>query len=134
MNVNNESTNLSNTCTASEKKVENIQASLTPANKEQITGYRLVDMEILAFIFSELGCPECCKCLKEKGLASYLSLTRKNCGHSKEFYTSVSNDNSFDINVRTAYSMRACGQGYVGLEKLKTLAVMAADRKGVILH
>ena len=54
MNVNNESTNLSNTCTASEKKVENIQVTLTPANKEQITGYRLVDMEILAFIFSEL--------------------------------------------------------------------------------
>ena len=121
MNVNNESTNLSNTCTASEKKVENIQATLTPANKEQITGYRLVDMEILALIFSELGCPECCKCLKKKGRASYLLLTRKNCGHSKEFYTSVSNDNSFDINVTTAYSMRSCGQGYVGLEKLKAL-------------
>ena len=51
LNVNNESTNLSNTCTASEKKIENIQLTSTPANKEQITGYRLVDMEILSFIF-----------------------------------------------------------------------------------
>ena len=129
LNVNNESTNLSNTCTASEKKVENIQVTLTSANNEQITGYRLVDMAILVFIFSELGCPECCKCelnltetfLKKKGLASCLLLTRKNCGYSKEFYTSVSNDDSFDINVRTIYSMRACGKGYVGLEKLMAL-------------
>ena len=108
LNVNNESTNLSNTCTASEKKIENIQVTSTPTNKEQITGYRLVDMEILSFIFSELGCPECCKCelnlretfLKKMGLASCLLLTCKNCGYSKEFFTSVSNDNSFDINVR----------------------------------
>ena len=57
LNVNNESTNLSNTCAASEKKIENIQVTSTPANKEQITSYKLVDMEILLFIFSELGCP-----------------------------------------------------------------------------
>ena len=125
MNANNESTNLWNTCTASEKKIENIQVASTPANKEQITGYRLVDMEILSFIFNELGCPECCKCelyfgetfFKKKGLASCLLLTCKNCCYSKEFYTSVSNDSSFDINVRTVHSMRACGQGYAGLEK-----------------
>ena len=86
-------------------------------------------MEILSFIFSKLGCPECCKCelnlretfLKKIGLASCLILTCKNCEYSKEFYTSVSNDNSFDINVRTAYSMRACGQDYAGLEKLTAL-------------
>ena len=39
LNVNNVFDNLlSNTCTASEKKIENIQVTLTPANKEQITG------------------------------------------------------------------------------------------------
>ena len=82
-------------------------------------------MEILSFVFSALGCPECCKCepnlgeifLKKKGLASCLLLTCKNCEYSKDFYTSVSNDNSFDINIRTVYSMRACGQGYAGLGK-----------------
>ena len=80
-------------------------------------------MGILSFIFSELGCPECElnlgeTFLKKKRLASCLS---KNCGYSKEFYTSVSNDNSFCINVRTVYSMRACGHGYADLEKLTTL-------------
>ena len=62
-------------------------------------------MEILWFSFSELGCPQCCKCefklaeifFKKKGLVSYLLLTCKNCGYSKDFYTSVSNDNSFDL-------------------------------------
>ena len=58
--------------------------------------------------------------LKKKGLASCLLLTCKNCGYSKEFYTSVSNDNFFDINVRTVHSMRAW-QGYAGLEKLTAL-------------
>ena len=82
----------------------------------------MVGMEILSFIFSELGCRECCcNCelnlretfLKKMGLASCLLLTCENCGYSKEFYTSVSNDNSFDINVRIVYNMRAaCGQRY----------------------
>ena len=82
-------------------------------------------MEILSVILSALGCPECCKSelnlgesfLKKKGLASGLLLTCKNCGCSKEFYTSISNDNSFHISVRTVYNMKACGQGYAGLEK-----------------
>ena len=38
LKVSNESTNLPNTCTASEKKIENFQVTSTPANKEQITG------------------------------------------------------------------------------------------------
>ena len=105
------------------EKIENIQVTSTLANKVQITGYRLVNMKILSFIFSELGCPECCKCelnlietfLKKMGLASYLWLTCKHCGYSKKCYTSVLNYNSFDINVRTVYSMRACGQSYSGL-------------------
>ena len=59
--------------------------------------------------------------LKKKGLASCLLLTCKNFGYSKQFYTSISNDNSFDINVRTVYSMRACGQGQAGLEKMAAL-------------
>ena len=86
-------------------------------------------MEILSFIFSELGCPECFKCklklgetfLKNKGLASCSLLTCKKCGYSKKVYASVSNDNSFDINVRTVYSTKACGQGYAGLEKLTAI-------------
>ena len=80
-------------------------------------------MEILSFICRELGCTECCKCelnlretfLKKVGLASCLSLTCKRCGYCKEFYTPFLNDDSFDINVRTVYSMRVCGRSYSGL-------------------
>ena len=62
LNVNNDSTNLSNACTASEKKIENIQVTSSPANKEQIiTNHKLVALEILLLIFSELGCAQCCK-------------------------------------------------------------------------
>ena len=35
------------------------------------------------------------------------------CKHCKEFYASVSNDNSFAINVRIVYSIRASGQGFM---------------------
>ena len=83
-------------------------------------------MEILSFIFSVLGCPKCCKYelnlgetfSKKEGMASSLLLTCKNCGYSKEFYTPISNNNSFDMNIGTVYSMIACRQGYAGLEKL----------------
>ena len=83
-------------------------------------------------------CPECCKCelnlretfLKKKGLASCLLLTCKTCRYCKEFYTSVSRDNYFDINVRTVYSMRACGQGYAGLEKLTALMNLSKPMTG----
>ena len=119
------------------KKLQNIQVTSTPANKEQITGYKSVDMEIQSFSFSALRCPECCKCelnlgeifLKKKWLTSCLLSTCKNCGYSKEFYTSVSNHNSFDINVRTAYSMRERGQGYAGLEKLAALMNLSFSTK-----
>ena len=47
-----------------------------------------------------------------------LLLNSKNCGCSKEFYTSVSNDNFFAVNVIIVYSRGACGQGYAGLENL----------------
>ena len=50
---------------------------------------------------------------KKKGLAS--------CDFCTDFYTSRSYDNTFDINTRAAYSMRAIGQGYSGLETFKSL-------------
>ena len=59
--------------------------------------------------------------MKNKRLASCSLLACKKCGYSEKFYASVSNDNSFDINVRTVYSTKACEQGYVGLEKLTAI-------------
>ena len=101
-------------------------------------------MEILSLNF--LRCPECCKCepnlgetfLKKTRLASCLLLTCKDCVYSKEFYTSISNDNSFDIYVRTVYSMRVCRQGYADLEKLTALMnlpkAMSANNYDIIVN
>ena len=72
---------------------------------------------------------------KKRGLASFLSFQCIRCQHSIETYTSnrcTANKNSFDVNSRIAYSTRACGQGYAGLEKFSSLinfSVNASDSK-----
>ena len=110
----------------SAKKIKPIEAT-TPTCHEPITGYRLMDMEILASIFCLLLCPSCCKRhlklsemnSKKKGLSSLLLC--QNCSYFEEFCTSRSKDNSYDVNKRAVYSMRACGQGYAGLETFTSL-------------
>ena len=42
---------MSNASTASEKKIQNIEVTSTPDNKERISDYRMVDVEILSFVF-----------------------------------------------------------------------------------
>ena len=67
--------------TASDKKVQTILAS-TPTCSEAITGYRLIDIELISSVFSTLLCPSCGKMKlklseltsKKKGLASFLLL------------------------------------------------------------
>lgn len=44
--------------TISHKKVEQLD-SVTPQKLNYITGYRMMDMEILSFIIGALICPEC---------------------------------------------------------------------------
>ena len=55
------SVNIVNTSTASEKKLIDMSPSKlsTPTKKSDITGYRLVDVEILSTIVSTLSCPFC---------------------------------------------------------------------------
>ena len=53
----------------------------------------------------------------KKGLASALAIECSLFDYNNEFYTSKRNSNAFEVNVRSAYSMRTCGRGYVGLEK-----------------
>ena len=61
---------------------------------ENISGYRLVDMEILFNVFKELVCPSCYienLLLEEntdikKGLSAELVL-KCSCGYEKDFYT-----------------------------------------------
>ena len=107
----------------SSRKIEEIS---TPYNPETVTtGYRLIDMELLATMFSSLMCPECMTCTlslqelasKKRGLASYLCVSCTSYGHKVNSYTSKTNKGmSFDVNKRVVYAMRECGQGYSSLD------------------
>ena len=86
----------------SSKKIEHINV---PNDKKHITGYRIVNMDILVNVFKLLQCPLCnhqkiklSEChAKNKGLASY---------HG--FYSSQTiGHNSYNVNKRMAYSTRA---------------------------
>ena len=96
-------------------------------NEDKVTGYRMIDTEILNYIFQLLACPECFLTdtieltdllQKKKGLASCLSLKCSSCGFSHRFYPSKSIDTGksgmkvFDIYVRTICGMRAVGGGH----------------------
>ena len=55
-------------------------------------------------------------------MASLLIIQCQACSYFHEFYTSLSSDhNSFDVNKRIVYGMRACGQGYAGLQTFTPL-------------
>ena len=108
----------------SSRKVQEIP-SLT---KENISGYRIIDMELLSNVFEELCCPKCSQpnllfsennC-KKKGSSSMLTLNCS-CGYLREFHTSRTCGKGYDINRRISYSMRAMGQGYMGIEKFTAL-------------
>ena len=115
----------------SSSKVENISDSII---NNPISGYRLIDMELLSSMFSGLLCPECYACTltlsdvpsKKKGLASLLTIKCSSCGHSVESYTSKisTKDKTFDINYRAVYAMRECGQGHSSLDTLCSLLNM----------
>ena len=113
----------------SSKKIEDINV---PNDKKHITGYRIVDMDILVNVFKLLQCPLCnhqninlSEChAKKKGLASLLYI-ECSCGFYHEFYSSQKiGHNSYDVNKRMVYSMRATGQGYAGIEKFTMLMNM----------
>ena len=119
--------NVSN-ASVSSQKLQFIDVS-TPKQSEPLNGNRIIDMEILSKVFEVLNCPVCDRShlkLNERmsmkmGLA-YLLYVQCECGYSYDFYTSKSSaHNTYDINKRMVYTMRACGQGYAGLENLLPL-------------
>ena len=81
--------------TVSEAKVVDIVTNTPKQSDIKITGYRLIDVEILSELMGVLCCPECKTCgLKlhenfaaKKGFASNLQL-KCECGFQKQFYTS----------------------------------------------
>ena len=83
------SVHIVNTSTASEKNLIDMSPSKVsaPTQKSDITGYRLVDMEILSTILSTLSCPFCKQATiklsentsRKMGLASSLKVKCTSC-------------------------------------------------------
>ena len=83
-----------------------------------VTGFRLVDLEILSNIFSLLPCPECHQSTitlmennqNKHGFASQLKVFCENCGWKEEFFTSGKGSKAFDVNRCFVYAMRSLGK------------------------
>ena len=58
---------------------------------------------------------------EKKGLTPLLTIKCTLCNFCTDSYSSRSYDNTFDINIRAAYSMRAIGKGYSELETFTSL-------------
>ena len=104
---------------------------VTPSNeKEDISGNRTIDVNILIDVFCELLCPMCEqrslvfgeKHEKKQGLASllYIKCSTRNCKYIHEFFTSTKVNKCIDINPKIVYTMRSLGYGYAGFEKFNT--------------
>ena len=117
--------------TLSSDKIETIDAE-TPKSSDEITGYRIIDTEILFKVFQLVLCPDCYKpslkfrdrLSKKMGRSYLLYLECLNCGYLHEFYTSGSTGKGFDVNTRMVYDMRSMGQDHAGLEKYTSLMSM----------
>ena len=97
-----------------------------------VTGFRLVDLEILSNIVSLLPCPECHQSTitlmennqNRHGFASQLKVFCENCGWEEEFFTSGKGSKAFDVNRRFVYAMRSLGKGHSGAKKFCALMNM----------
>ena len=86
----------------------------------------IVNMGILAQLFSLTACPQCLsKFLKlkesselRKGLSSLLQLTCTNCDFSANTYTSPLSNYGYDINFKTVYGLQSVGKGSEAAKKL----------------
>ena len=129
-NDDNTNTPSTSNATISSEKVHPINIPYV-TNREDVSGYRFIDLEILNNVMKIMCCPACYGALelvenieKKKGLASLL-IVKCHCGYSHEFYTSSSSSHqSFDINKRAVYTFRALGQGYSGIPKFTSLMNM----------
>ena len=120
---------------SSSRKVVAINIS-TPVKKKSLTCYRMIDIEILSGFFELMVCPSCKENhitltennLKKMGLTRFFLVACCKCKYSHEFCTSQTTTNidnrRYDENLRMVYGMRACGQGYAGMEKYCTLMNM----------
>lgn len=121
---------------SSTESCENISASARKIGQEglqnespiksTVTGYRLVDMELLSDVFQQMKCKECdssaCLVLEDnprerKGSSSHLRVICKECRWVYSLYTSKKVQHSFEINKRFTYAMRSIGQGHSSMKR-----------------
>ena len=113
----------------SQRKIKKINVK----KREELTGYRFIDISILKTVFQNMICPKCNRdgLLLQEGLKRGLafkytvSCVDDICCYSHSFFNSPKTrknnsrfTRSFDINPRTIYSMRRLGKGFAGLKKL----------------
>ncbi|XP_032242888.2 uncharacterized protein LOC116621099 [Nematostella vectensis] len=129
--------NTSSRRSVSSKKLSKDVPKLSTSFHEQsgepfITGYRLIDIEILSEILYSRRCSECADSsltlmenqLQRKGCASSLRLLCSSCGWKTEFFTSKKQAKSYEVNRHLVYSMRSLGKGHSGAKRFCTLMNM----------
>ncbi|GBN04858.1 hypothetical protein AVEN_124474-1 [Araneus ventricosus] len=113
--------------TCSEKKLLNSQQhlnDLVDLNKEQLSGFRIIDLEILVIVFTLLYCPVCFTdnlYLVEDstfGLCSNFCLRCKNCSFTKGFASSKKQDTSNEINTRLVCALPTYWKGFFGRQEV----------------
>jgi len=117
--------------TSTTKKVDVID-SITPRKLSHITGYRMMDMELLSEVFGTLCCPSCFfdsltlveNHAKKQGICSALSIKCSRCNFQKDFLSSKKSGKGYDINRRSVYGFRALGNGHAGIQKFMSLMDM----------
>ena len=129
--------------TASSSKIVISEIPVTPVKSSDttnipnapISGYRLVDMSVLATVFHVVSCPGCggVNCLKlsdierqKKGLSKQLQLECSACLYIYTFSTSKrvqfpnegrGGEKFYDVNARAIYACRQNGNGYEHLKR-----------------
>ncbi|GBM70964.1 hypothetical protein AVEN_112012-1 [Araneus ventricosus] len=112
--------------TCSEKKLQTSQEHSRDdtVDKKELTGFRIIDIEILISILSILLCPECKNnrlYLVEDSifcLRSNFCLYCKNCPFSKGFASSKKQQRNSEINVIFVFALKIIGKGFTVAKKL----------------
>ena len=120
--TNNDIQNIEDVSTASERKIVDIDITKDQSSSgyvSKLTGFRVLDLEILSAFVSSLCCCSTCNQVslslsenfsRKKGLASALVIEYSLCYYNNDFHTSKRNSKAFEINVRPVYRcMKACG-------------------------